>query len=139
MKVTQRKFGLWSVTQRLSELTSGHPGVAPGSRGRMGRRVIALVWAIALALALAAVSAGWERIVAEILRAPAPAPAAFAPTQSDLGQAGRRALAEARLLVEKGEQVRALATLASVPPHDPAYPLAQRLRAEVTRSASRRR
>jgi hypothetical protein len=84
---------------------------------------------VALAVGLAF---SWERLVGGLVQNPSPSSVSLPPVPGvPAPAAGEAALARARDLMQRGDPFGALAVLDRVPPDEPTYPLARRLRAEA--------
>lgn len=124
-------------------LNAGDTGAFPGegvadrrrAHQRPWRRALTAAWAVAFVLLSGAVVSGWERHVARLTRTPLPDPGSAPPaTHYAAPGPGEQALASARAHIERGDPRGALLALARVAPEDPAYPLAQQLRAQADRA-----
>src|SRR5260370_42254383 len=109
---------------------AGDPTSARRSEAAWPRKVLASLWALALAVLASSVASSWEGLMARL--AGAPAPAALLPAPPAEATPGERAIAEARRLGGRGGLARAPAALASGPPQDPPYPFARHLRGPAT-------
>ncbi len=116
------------------------PGPLRPERRAWSRPVFAVACLTVFALLAGGIASTWDGLLARLAEPPAPrsAPAdvASAPATAAAAPAltpGERALAEARRRMEAGDAAGALAILDAVPPQEPAYPLARRLRREAQR------
>jgi hypothetical protein len=109
--------------------TAGRSTAVPPGRAR---RVLALLGAGAFALLAVGVDARWEGLIQALEGAPRPESAAT-PGPPDVAplSRGERALADARRFMEAGDPEGALRALDGVPPEEPAYPFARRLRRQA--------
>ena len=96
------------------------------------RRAFVVLCAMAMTSFGVGVASSWERLIDSLARTPSPASPAAPSSQPSSGPtAGERAISEARRLVERGEEDRALAVLDQVPPDEPAYPFVRQLRDQI--------
>jgi tetratricopeptide (TPR) repeat protein len=102
---------------------------------RPWRRAVTAAWALAFALLAAVAVSGWESHVARLTGTPLPGSRLAPPaTHYTAPSQGERALADARAHIDRGDARQALIALDRVRPEDPAYPLAQQLRAQADRT-----
>jgi hypothetical protein len=128
------RVGRLSESQPASAVPVALASPVPARAAGWSRLATIGIWLLALALFGGTVAASFDRIVRGLAQAPRPRsrPATSLATvpPSTLGQS---ALAEARRLAASGDARGALQALDSIPPRDPAYPLARRIRSEAER------
>jgi hypothetical protein len=104
-------------------------GLPPRPARPLSRRAFATFWCLLVLSLGASVAFSWERLVGQLVEAPAP-DARLVPPATRLPQptAGELALTEARRRVEAGDVKAALVSLDGIGPGEAVYPFARQLR-----------
>jgi hypothetical protein len=96
------------------------------------RQVLVAFWTVAFVTLAVGLAFSWDRLVGDLVSAPAPESALIAPPQGESETTpGDVAVRRARELVARGDLAAALVILDDVSPADPEYPFARRLRSQV--------
>ena len=96
------------------------------------RRAVVGGWVLLFGLLATGVASSWDRLLDRLGRAPSPSSRPAPPATSVAAPTpGERAVADARRLLDQGENAAALTVLDRISPDEPAYPFARELRRQA--------
>jgi hypothetical protein len=127
-----REPGLPVASGPFAPLTGGDAPVRQRRPTPVSRQALVAVWTAIFVTLAVGLAFSWDRLVDDLVSAPAPASTALAPpaTEPDIPP-GEIAVSRAREMVARGDLMTALAILDEVSPSDPEYPFARQLRGQV--------